>query len=242
MTGFYGEDVAHIHDAGHTDFARAAAPDLLARLRAAGFDGGTVVDLGCGSGVWAAELLAAGYDVLGVDVSADLLTIARRHAPGATFVHASLWEAELPPCVAVTAISEILSYAHDPRAGADAVPALLRRVHAALAPGGLLLFDVLGPGIVGPEPRRMWRDGEDWVVLAEATEDAAARRLTRRILGFRRAGETWRRSDELHVQHLYDRTELLAAVHGAGFDAEPLGGWGAAALRDGAFAIAARRR
>ena len=46
----YGEDPAYVHDAGHGDFARAAAPDLLRRLRAAGLTGGTVVDLGCGVG------------------------------------------------------------------------------------------------------------------------------------------------------------------------------------------------
>jgi SAM-dependent methyltransferase len=239
---FYGEELAHIHDAGHGDVARDAAPDLLARLRAAGFEAGTVVDLGCGSGIWAAELLAAGYDVVGVDVSADLLEIARRRAPGATFVRASLWEAELPSCVAVTAIGEVLAYGFDPQAGAGGLPALLDRAHAALAPGGLLLFDVLGPGVVGPEPRRLWRDGEDWVVLSEAVEDAAARRLTRRILGFRCAGGAWRRTDEVHVQHLYDRDELLATVRAAGFDAETLPGWGAAHLRPGAYAVAARRR
>jgi hypothetical protein len=157
-------------------------------------------------------------------------------------VHASLWEAELPACVAATAIGEVLSYAFDPRAGADGLQDLLARVHAALAPGGLLLFDVLAPGNVGAEPRRAWRDGEDWVVLSEATEDAGARLLTRRIVVFRRDGRAWRRSDEVHTQHLHDPGEMLAAVRAAGFEAERLGGWGAASLRRGAYAVAARRR
>src|SRR5215218_4560159 len=238
----YGEDLAYVHDAGHGGFARAAAPDLLRRLRTAGLTGGTVVDLGCGSGIWAAELLAAGYDVMGVDVSADLLAIARGRAPAATLVHASLWQAKLPPCVAVTAIGEVLSYAFDPRDGGDGLVALCARVHDALAPGGLFLFDALGPGVVGPQPRRLWRDADDWVVLSEAVEDAGARRLTRRIVVFRRAGEGWRRSDEVHVQHLHEPEELIAAVRAAGFEAALLPGWGAAALRPGAYAIAARRR
>ncbi|HEX2105468.1 MAG TPA: methyltransferase domain-containing protein [Solirubrobacteraceae bacterium] len=237
----YGEDLAHVHDVGHGDFARAAAPELLRRLRAAGFAGGTVVDLGCGSGIWAADLLAAGYDVLGIDVSAELLAIARRRAAAAQLVHASLWEAELPPCVAVTAIGEVLTYGFDPRAG-DGLPALCDRVHAALRPGGLFLFDVLGPGAVGPAARRVWRDGDDWVVLSEATEDPAARLLARRIVVFRRDGAAWRRSDELHTQHLREPDELLAAVRAAGFDVERLDGWGAAALGPGGYAVAARRR
>jgi SAM-dependent methyltransferase len=237
----YGEDLAYVHDAGHGEFARAAAPELLRRLRAAGLDGGTVVDLGCGSGIWAADLVAAGYDVVGLDVSADLLAIARRRAPAAPFVHASLWEAELPPCVAVTAIGEVLSYGFDPRAGGGLAP-LLARVHAALAPGGLFLTDLLGPGTVGPSPRRLWRDGDDWVVLSEATEDPGARLLTRRIVVFRRVGAQWRRSDEVHTQHLHDPGAVLAAVRTAGFDSERLGGWDAATSRPGAYAVAARRR
>jgi hypothetical protein len=35
-TGFYGRDVAHVHDTGHGDDARAAAPELLRRLHDAG--------------------------------------------------------------------------------------------------------------------------------------------------------------------------------------------------------------
>src|SRR5262249_14629503 len=103
-TGFYGRDVAHVHDTGHGDYARATAHALLRRLHAAGLDGGLVVDLGCGSGIWARALLDAGFDVLGVDLSPDLLAIARERAPEARFVQASVLDAGLPPCAAVTAM------------------------------------------------------------------------------------------------------------------------------------------
>jgi hypothetical protein len=73
-------------------------------------------------------------------------------------------------------------------------------------------------------------------------EDAAARRLTRRIVVFRRTGDRWRRSDEVHVQHLHEPEELAATVRAEGFEAELLPGWGAAAPRPGAYALAARRR
>jgi hypothetical protein len=135
----------------------------------------------------------------------------------------------------------VLGYAFDPRAGGG-LPALLERVRAALEPGGLFLFDVLGPGAVGPAPRRAWRDGEDWVVLSEACEDAGARMLTRRIVVFRRAGTGWRRSDEVHIQHLHDADEVLATARAAGFEAERLPGWGTAAPGPGGYAVGARRR
>ncbi len=81
----YKDDLAYIHDVGFGDFAKNAAPELLAVLRQRGLTGGLVVDLGCGSGLWAEELTAAGYDVLGVDISPAMIEIARRRAPRARF-------------------------------------------------------------------------------------------------------------------------------------------------------------
>ena len=98
MTRGYGEDFAYIHDVGHGDFARRAAPGLLRILAASGHPGGCVVDLGCGSGLWAAALRAAGYEVLGIDLSAAIVAIARARVPEATFVGCS--DAAIPSAVA----------------------------------------------------------------------------------------------------------------------------------------------
>jgi len=54
MTAPYAPDLAYVHDVGFGDFARDAGPALLAHFRKAGLAGGHVVDLGCGSGIWAA--------------------------------------------------------------------------------------------------------------------------------------------------------------------------------------------
>ena len=52
----YDRDLAYIHDTGFTSFARNAAPGLLRLLRRNRVRDGLVVDVGCGSGVWAGEL------------------------------------------------------------------------------------------------------------------------------------------------------------------------------------------
>jgi SAM-dependent methyltransferase len=240
--GFYGRDVAHVHDTGHGDYAREAAPDLLRRLRAAGLDGGLVVDLGCGSGIWARALLDAGFEVLGVDLSADLLAIARERAPEARFVQASVLDAELPPCAAVTAMSEVVNYAADPRLGRRTVASLMARVHDALRPGGLLLFDALAPGFE-PPARRMWREGEGWVVLSELTDGDDPRTRTRRVIVFRRSdGGLWERSDERHPLVLHDAAEVVGDLRRAGFaEVEALDAWGDLRLRPGHVAFTARR-
>src|SRR5581483_11770225 len=89
MTDGYREDVAYIHDVGFGHYAKDAAPGLLEMLRQRGLVRGLVVDLGCGSGIWARALGDAGYEVLGVDQSEALLAIARKRAPNAAFRHES---------------------------------------------------------------------------------------------------------------------------------------------------------
>ena len=73
----YGADLAYIHDAGFGAFAAAAAGELLHALRERGMTDGQIVDLGCGSGILARALADAGYDVLGYDISAEMVEIAR---------------------------------------------------------------------------------------------------------------------------------------------------------------------
>lgn len=226
MAEGYGPDLARVHDEGFGGFARAAAPGLLRLLERAGVRDGLVVDLGCGSGIWAEELVARGYDVLGVDISADLLRIARRRAPQARFVEASFLDADLPRCRAVTALGEVLGYALDPRVRRRRRLPLFRRVHAALEPGGVLVFDLAGPGRERTTPRRTWHEGDDWLLCMEAWEDAEARTLTRRITVFAQAGRGWRRSDEEHVVCLHDPEDVLADLAAAGFDARRLRGYG----------------
>ena len=222
--GFYGTDLAHIHDAGFGDFAREAGAGIVAMLAEAGIEDGLVVDLGCGTGILAERLLAAGYDVLGVDISADALAIARRRAPAARFVEASAFGFVPPRCAAVTAVGEVLGYAADERSGRDALVALFDRVHAAMAPGGLFVFDLAAPGRE-PAPRRAWREGPGWLVCNEAEELPERGELRRRIVTFREAGGGWRRDDELHVLRLHPAERVLADLAAAGFEADALGSY-----------------
>ncbi len=75
MAGFYREDLAYVHDVGHAGFALRSAPGILGILRDNGILGGLVVDLGCGSGLWARELLRAGCGVLGIDIALSFVVI-----------------------------------------------------------------------------------------------------------------------------------------------------------------------
>jgi SAM-dependent methyltransferase len=227
MTTAYGYDLARVHHESFGDLAGAAASTVLSSLRRGGVGKGLVVDLGCGTGILARRLSDAGYDVLGVDYSADMLRIARSHAPRAKFLHSSIFDADLPPCVAVTAIGEVVNYAFDERAGVDRLGDLLHRVHTSLRPGGVVLFDVAGPGRHGPKKAsEQFHDTEGWTMHVSTQEDPAGAVLTRDITLFFRTGTSYRRSDESHVLRLYKPPVVTGLLRETGFSARRLPGYG----------------
>ncbi len=96
-----------------------------------------------------------------------MVEIAREKAPGAEFRVGSLFEAEIPPCDAVTAVSEVLNYLFDPENEERGLDLVFRRVYEALRPGGVFVFDVLGPGQVPGGASKSFSEGSDWAVLSQ---------------------------------------------------------------------------
>ncbi len=90
MKEYYKEDLAFIHDVGHGDFALKSAPGILEILAQSKIREGLIVDLGCGSGLWAQELAKANYSALGIDISESMIGIARTRVPDAEFRIGSL--------------------------------------------------------------------------------------------------------------------------------------------------------
>ncbi len=100
---------------------------------------GRALDAACGTGRHTARLIARGHDVQGIDLTPEMLAIARVNVPGAGFR-----EADLHAIPAGDAAYELvvcgLALAHV--AGLAEVVAELSRV---LAPGGRLIVSVLHP-------------------------------------------------------------------------------------------------
>lgn len=242
MTDAYREDLAYIHDVGFGHLAKNAAQVLLNALRPSPIGRGTVIDLGCGSGLLARELAAAGYGVLGIDISEALLDIAKERVPTAHFRQESILKAELPPCVAVAAIGECFNYLFDEDNTEQALYALLRSIHEALDPGGLLLFDVAEPGrIPDSGSHQAHTQGEDWAVLMTAEEDRTNGLLTRRITTFRKVGELYRRDQEIHQLRLITRTKVLEHLGVLGFEVRILDSYGQLRFPPGLTGFLARK-
>src|SRR5262245_16174820 len=139
----YHDDLAYIQHHAFSDFAKASTPGLLRILRDAGIPRGHVLDLGCGDGTWLRALTRRGFAATGVDQSSELLTYARSAAPMETLKKGSVHRISFPPCDAITALGEVLSYAPATRAS---LRRMFRRAHEALRPGGVLVFDLLISG------------------------------------------------------------------------------------------------
>ncbi|PKV95951.1 methyltransferase family protein [Amycolatopsis echigonensis] len=92
-----------------------------------------VLDIGSGTGrPAAAELVAAGHRVTGIDVSAEMVRIAREQVPGAEFVQADVREWETSPG-SWDAVCAFFSFVQLSRAETERV---LGRIAGWLAPGG----------------------------------------------------------------------------------------------------------
>ncbi|WP_406630313.1 class I SAM-dependent DNA methyltransferase [Amycolatopsis sp. WGS_07] len=92
-----------------------------------------VLDVGSGTGrPAAAELAAAGHRVTGIDVSAEMVRIAREQVPGAEFVQADVRDWESGP-ETWDAVCAFFSFVQLPRAETERV---LGRIAGWLAPGG----------------------------------------------------------------------------------------------------------
>lgn len=110
-----------------------------------------VVDVGCGTGVFALMLAARGIGVVGVDPALASLDVARGRAGSerVRWVHGDA--RELPPLEVdlVTMTANVAQQIVE----ADAWRGTLRAAYAALRPGGRLVFETRDPA------RRAW---EEW--------------------------------------------------------------------------------
>jgi len=236
----YDSDLAFIHDSGFGDFARNSAPGILDLFDRGGITGGTVVDLGCGSGIWARALADSGYRVVGVDISPAMIALAGRRVPEAEFHVTSFLDFRLPACQAVTALGEVFNYLFDEGNSLRALRRLFKAVFDVLPPKGIFVFDVAEPGRCRGRTQGFW-EGTDWACLVQYEHQPEKQRLTRRIVTFRRIGNAYRRREETHCQRLYHGTTLAGILRGIGFRVRLVRSYGAYRLPDHVIGIIARK-
>ena len=141
IAAIYAERFHHHLDNKPVDLAIVTA---FAGLVAQG-DNRRVVDVGCGTGVTTALLAGAGLDVVGIDLSPNMIGQARRLNPDLLFGVGSMLELDMADG-SVGGVCAWYSVIHVPDSHLGAV---FDEFHRVLAPGGLVLLAFQ----VGDEPR-----------------------------------------------------------------------------------------
>ena len=180
----------------------------------------SVLDLACGTGSLSVLLAEAGYAVTGADLSPDMLAVADEKASHLGenrpyFICQPMQRLRLPqPVDSVICALDSLNYVTRP---AD-VQKTFCRVHDALTPGGLFLFDINTPFKLRGLAEQTFLDETDDTYCVWRTEFDEKRRLCFYGMDlFQRSGAHWDRSFEEHVEYAYTPEELTDWLHAAGF-------------------------
>ena len=147
----FGAAYAGAYDGLYRDKDYAAECDLVERIFKDYADQPIrrVLDLGCGTGRHAAELARRGYEVVGVDRSAEMLRLTQA-GTCARFVQSDITTLQLGEKFdAVLIMFAVLGYLTDNAS----VEAALKVAREHLHPGGLLFADVwYGPAVLSQRP------------------------------------------------------------------------------------------
>lgn len=188
-------------------------------LRKEGLSPRTAVDLACGTGSVTYALLDRGLQVVGVDMSEDMLAVASQKAQNRErsplFVKQRLETLRLLRGVdlAVCALDSI-DYILSPE---DCQQAFCN-IYRCLNPGGIFIFDVNTPEKLYSMDGEVFLDEDDDVYCVWRGEfDHQTNICTYAMDLFQRSGDVWHRSFEEHREYAYSREQLVAFLKQAGF-------------------------
>ncbi|MCF1496235.1 methyltransferase domain-containing protein [Agrobacterium vitis] len=119
--------------------------------------GGRILDLCCGTGQMIAPLMQLGFEVTGLDYSADMLKYACENAPSAKLVHGDARNFSFDETFdGVLSMSASLNH----MASLDDLGRVFGCVHRALREGGVFVFDVNHPAQLSAYWRGQPAEGE----------------------------------------------------------------------------------
>ena len=231
---YFRQDLAQIFDRGfgfHAELVAAGILELLEPVRAAG---GTVLELGCGTGALTGRLVAAGHTVIATDASPAMLELARDNAPGADVRRLTLPDDPIPSADAIVAVGHPFNYLPD----AISLRRGLLAAAAALRPGGLFAVDVADlqwaqNATVG----QIVKVADDWAWINRVSAPRPDLYLREMTTFVRLPDGSWRRDDERHENVLVNTTEIPGWLAEAHVDARVSSSFGIEVLPNGLKAI-----
>ncbi len=219
----YGPGFARVYNLLWAGFARQMAPRILEYYERTplGHSNKTLLDLACGTGQLALHFLEQGYQVTGLDLSEDMLRLARENAVAylvagqVQFVQGDARDFRLEATVGL-AVSTFDALNH--LGSLEDLQACFQCVQAAVEPGGLFIFDLnTRAGL------RRWNninveEGEEALVITRGIYDGQSDRATTRLSGFGRLEDgRYERFEETVFNTVFEMKAVKDALLQAGW-------------------------
>ncbi len=179
-----------------------------------------IADLGCGTGSFCLEMSQKGYEMIGVDQSAEMLSCARQKAldSGADilFLNQDMTRFELYGTVdVITSLMDSVNYVTYKRD--------LRRFFKLAAnylnPGGLFIFDINTPFKFNSilSNNTFGETDQDVAYVWQNCFDSGTRLCRFDLTFFVSEGDRYRRFDEVQYERCYEKEELSEMLAAVGF-------------------------
>jgi SAM-dependent methyltransferase len=230
----FSRDYAAAYDELYQDKDYLAECDLIEQVITTYGDGAgrRLLDLGCGTGGHAAPLAERGYDVVGVDRSADMLRYAADRGSRARFELGEIGSVDLGETFdAALMMFAVLGY----QVGNPDVQAALATARRHVRVGGVFLCDFwYGPAVLAERPSERVKviDTPRGQVIRVASGELDARRNLCTV-GYRvwriEAGRLVSEARERHPMRYFFALELELFLAQAGFELVRLGAFPALA-------------
>jgi SAM-dependent methyltransferase len=203
---------------------------LLSILELDGLQGNRLLDVGCGTGKSFLPMLRRGWEVVGCDISASMLELARRKTAEAVRLEIADMRAlpRLGEFDLAWALDDAINYLLD----TEELEAALRGMRANLASSGLLLFDVnelLVYRAYYADVLEVERDGQRLVWKGMTAGEVEPGSLCEFSCFEERPdgdGASGRHNTSLHRQRHFTQAEILLAIDRAGLECLSIYGQG----------------
>lgn len=180
----------------------------------------TLLDLCCGTGTLTYIMAGRGHEMIGVDVSGEMLSIAAEKLEGfdggvkPLFLCQDAAEIDLFGTVEGAYCSlDGMNYLYP-----EDLPELFRRLHLFIEPGGVLAFDFHSPQhLMELDGGTFVDEDDDMLCLWRAEFDEDEQALIYGLDIFRREGRLWQRDSEEHVEYAHQPKALIQLLEQAGF-------------------------
>ena len=224
---------AEVYDLFMDDVPYPAWADrVVALLKKEGIADGLVLDLGCGTGTLTRLLAERGYDMIGIDLSADMLDLARRAdssaeamgeavaEPSVLYLQQDMRSFELYGTVrAIVCACDSINYILKE----DELRRVFQLVNNYLDPGGIFLFDCNTPykyeQLLGENTFAENRAQGSFIWENYYDPETGINQYDLTLYVREPAGEGYRRYEETHLQRVYTVAKLkeLLAASGLAF-------------------------